>query len=99
MKEVITEFLKNNISIHINVPVDNSKELLDFLLSSNRRLFNTKIMKYDGKQSILEFNYELMQDLLKEKCFVLITEDKGEFYQNFDIELAVLNKLPTINYK
>ena len=56
-------------------------------------------MKYDGKQSILEFNYELMQDLLKEKCFVLITEDKGEFYQNFDIELAVLNKLPTINYK
>jgi hypothetical protein len=97
MKKVIEHFLKNRISIHISVNPKFTNELLEYL--DEIKNIHIEVIKYDKSISTLEFNYLLCSKLLKEECFILITEDTDEYFGSIDIDTAVLDKLPTINFK
>lgn len=97
MKKVIEHFLKNRISIHISVNPKLTNDLLEYL--DEIKNIHIEVIKYDKSISTLEFNYLLCSKLLKEECFVLITEDTDEYFETINIDTAILNKLPTINYK
>jgi len=95
MKKVIEHFLKNRISIHISVNPKLTNELLEYL--NEIKNIHIEIIKYEYSNP--ELNYKLCLKLLKEECFILITEDTDEYFGSIDIDAAVLNKLATINYK
>ena len=97
MKKVIEHFLKNRISIHISVNPKFTNELLEYL--DEIKNIHIEVIKYDKSISTLEFNYLLCSKLLKEECFVLITQDTYKYFETINIDTAVLDKLPTINYK
>jgi len=97
MKKVIGHFLKNRISIHISVNPKLTNNLLEYL--DEIKNIHIEVIKYDKSISTLEFNYLLCSKLIKEECFVLITEDIDEYFETINIDTAVLDKIPTINYK
>ena len=96
MKKVIEHFLKNRISIHISVNPKITNELLGYL--NEIANIHIEVIIYDNNISNVEFNYKLCSKILKEECFVLITEDTDEYFETINIDSAVLNKLPTIQY-
>jgi hypothetical protein len=95
MKKVIEHFLKNRISIHISVNPKLTNELVEYL--DKIKNIHIEIIKYEYSNP--ELNYKLCSKLLKEECFVLITQDTYKYFETTNIDVAVLNKLPTINYK
>jgi hypothetical protein len=96
MKNVIKHFLKNRISIHITVNPKLTNELLDYLDEITN--IYLEVIKYDNNIPNIEFNYKLCSKILKKECFVLITEDTDEYFETINIDSAVLNKLPTIQF-